>query len=402
MNSKSAILQKVHEKVHGLKSLRKWTAPKIYHGGEDYDLEKDWYVYYSFRNPKTGRLERQQNIKRGNRFKTKEDRLRILKTYRDALHELLQEGFSPYDDSQEEDNSFTIEYALDFAMNNKRETWSDNNYRVTEARVNVFKEFLKKKRLLKRPPEAITKATVNEFLDEILHSTSAANRNNYRAALSSIFSFLVLRDVVEQNYFLKVPKLKLRPKGKKVYSKKLKQSVIDWMKENDPNLLQFIQIFTFGMIRPVEAVRLRVKDLNFEEGYFYVNTKQKARKKKIMSELLVNVLPDLSGCEPDDFVITQNGPGKWDRSDDGRREFFTRRFQAMRDVLKFDSDLKMYNFRHTIITELYTKLIDEHGKKKSIQLLMEITGHSSEKALNHYLETTDAYLPKDFSKYLKQ
>ncbi len=99
-------------------------------------------------------------------------------------------------------------------------------------------------------------------------------------------------------------------------------------------------------------------------------------------------------------MITKTGvPSQWNIADNRRREFFSNRFKAMRDVLKFDKDLKMYNFRHTIISELYVKLIDQHGKKKAIQLLMEITGHSTEKALMFYLETMDAYLPADFSKY---
>ncbi len=103
---------------------------------------------------------------------------------------------------------------------------------------------------------------INIF-DEILHKTSAANRNNYRSGLSALFSFLILRDLVTENYFLKIPKLKTKPKGTKVFSKELKQDVIDWMKKNDPVLLNFIQVFTFGMIRPIEAVRLKVSDLKY-------------------------------------------------------------------------------------------------------------------------------------------
>jgi integrase len=393
------ILSKVHEKVHGLKTKKNWSTPKIYHGGNSFDLSKDWYVYFSFRNPSTNLLVRQGNIKRGNRFKSKLKRLEILHVYQKALIELLDEGFSPYDVQEKDQPQHTIEYALDFAMTNKKETYAVNNYKVMIARVGVFKEFLKKKRLLQRPPEMITKQVINDFLDETLHNSSAANRNNYKSGLSALFTFLVLRDIVQENYFLKIPKLKTKPKGKKTYSKVLQQSVLDWMRTNDPLLLQFIQIFTFGMIRPVEAVRLQVKDINIQERFFYVNSKQKSEKKKIISQLLFDVLPDLSTADPNDFLITKDGVGSWNRSDNGRRNFFTQRFLTMRDVLQFDSDLKMYNFRHTIISELYVKLIAEHGKNKAIELLLEITGHSTEKALMHYLETMDASLPADFSKY---
>jgi hypothetical protein len=55
-----------------------YSEPKIFTGGTDINswsklsnrekkeaLSKRWYVYYSFRNPKTGKLARQTNIKAG-------------------------------------------------------------------------------------------------------------------------------------------------------------------------------------------------------------------------------------------------------------------------------------------------------------------------------------------------
>ncbi|HDZ15003.1 MAG TPA: hypothetical protein ENH60_08925, partial [Pricia sp.] len=35
---------------HGLER-KKYKEPKIYHGGDNFDLSKRWYVYYSFAKP---------------------------------------------------------------------------------------------------------------------------------------------------------------------------------------------------------------------------------------------------------------------------------------------------------------------------------------------------------------
>ena len=45
---------------HDVIEKKSYSTPKIYtaHG----NLEKRWYVYFSFRNPETGKLDRQQNI----------------------------------------------------------------------------------------------------------------------------------------------------------------------------------------------------------------------------------------------------------------------------------------------------------------------------------------------------
>ena len=51
-----------YENVYGLKMKKNYSVPVIYHGGDDYDLSKRWYVYYSYRHPETGILVRQSPI----------------------------------------------------------------------------------------------------------------------------------------------------------------------------------------------------------------------------------------------------------------------------------------------------------------------------------------------------
>jgi len=154
------------------------------------------------------------------------------------------------------------------------------------------------------------------------------------------------------------------------------------------------------MIRPIEAVRLKVKDINLEERYFYIHGKTKKEKKKLIPKLLMDVMPDISFAHPEHYIVTKSGVGFWKLSEIRRRDFFTKRFLRMRNTLGFDKNLKMYNFRHTIISNIYENLIKVHGKTKATELLMEITGHATQRALHFYLNTIDAYLPEDFSKHI--
>ena len=77
------LLLAVHENVHVLPMKLNFSDPKIYTGGvaiskwskltskeKNEALEKPWYVYFSFRHPKTGKLEKQFFIKaRANKLK---------------------------------------------------------------------------------------------------------------------------------------------------------------------------------------------------------------------------------------------------------------------------------------------------------------------------------------------
>ena len=52
-------------------------------------------MYFSFRNPKTGKLQRMKNIYgKVNLYKTKEDRLAVLSSYRKRLLLLLKQGYN--------------------------------------------------------------------------------------------------------------------------------------------------------------------------------------------------------------------------------------------------------------------------------------------------------------------
>ncbi|WP_237332499.1 tyrosine-type recombinase/integrase [Zobellia amurskyensis] len=120
MPSISVLLQNVHETVHTFRMKPNFTEPKIYTGGVDIKqwskltkteqenaLNKSWYIYFSFRDPDTGILKRQPNIKAGaNRFTNKRERLSFLKILQAKLILLLNEGFSPYQRSIELENKF--------------------------------------------------------------------------------------------------------------------------------------------------------------------------------------------------------------------------------------------------------------------------------------------------------
>jgi len=57
------------------------------------DLKKRWYVYFSYRNPETGKLKRVTPFYGdAHKQKTKEDRLFVISEYRKKILELLKKA----------------------------------------------------------------------------------------------------------------------------------------------------------------------------------------------------------------------------------------------------------------------------------------------------------------------
>lgn len=89
-----------HDLEHDLTQKKLFSIPKIYTANGD--KSKRWYVYFSFRDPKTGNLKRMPNIYgETNKYKTKEDRLSMLSVYRKRLIYLLKKGYNPFEDNAE-------------------------------------------------------------------------------------------------------------------------------------------------------------------------------------------------------------------------------------------------------------------------------------------------------------
>ena len=106
MSTISLLLQAVHVSVHDLPMKTNYSEPKIFTGGVEFSqwnklskqaqqeaISKDWYVYYSVRNPETEKLVRQPNIKQeANRIKTPKERLQYLITLQQDLSVLLKKA----------------------------------------------------------------------------------------------------------------------------------------------------------------------------------------------------------------------------------------------------------------------------------------------------------------------
>ena len=79
---------------------KNYSPPKLYTANGD--LTKRWYVYFSFRNPTTGRLKRITPFYgEANKYKTKEDRLFVLSAYRKKILDVLKKGYNPFEDNTE-------------------------------------------------------------------------------------------------------------------------------------------------------------------------------------------------------------------------------------------------------------------------------------------------------------
>jgi integrase len=448
------LLQRVHQNVHQIRhslDKKKFSEPKIYTGGVDITLwnelskeeqsqaiSKDWYIYYKFLDATSGKLKRMPNIKGGcNRFKTKRERIAILTKLRDALEYLLEKGLNPYLEAdlslldsglpslseskititgpipnkpevtlisepikiEPIEPILSINEAFEYALKIKKKSLNETSYMNFAGRINRFKKALDEN----APITSLNRKQTNEYLNSILESTSARNRNNTRIDLSTLFEVLANDEIIPENFIKRINTLKTKPERNKTYTPEMQENIYSYLENNDPLLLLFIKFISYNFLRPVEVCRLKVGDLDVKDKKLYVRAKNKLVKIKIIPEILIKDLPDLTLMNKVDFLFTPSKiGGEWIATENNRRDHFSKRFKTIvKDHFGLGADYGMYSFRHTFITKLYRELRKSYSPFEAKSILMNITGHSTMSALELYLRDIDAELPEDYSHLLE-
>lgn len=150
-----------------------------------------------------------------------------------------------------------------------------------------------KKRLGKSSVTVISKKLVNEYLNTVLKTSSARNRNNTRTDIGSLFQVLEDNEIVSDNFVRKINVIKTVLIRNKTYTPKLQKDIYNYLEDNDPLLLLFVKFVSYNFLRPVEVCRLRIEDVDIEDKKIYVRAKNKPVKIKIIPDILLESLPDL-------------------------------------------------------------------------------------------------------------
>jgi len=414
--------EKEYSFEYRFKVKRSYSDPKIYTAKDD--LKKRWYVYYSYRDPKTGRLKKMPPIYGNvNYYKTKSERLNILMSFQRNLLKLLKEGYNPFEDctnlyESKTTDTFTtvnvpppapveepkmgLEEAFIFAMKLKKSTLNQTSYRGLNNRIDNFLKWMKEHYPVIIHIEDLSKKIVTSFLNYQLEKTSPRNRNNYRTDLSSVVQMLEDNEIIIVNYVKKIPTIKSIPTRNKTYSSNQQEEIFKYLETADPILLLYIQFISYNFLRPLEVCRLKIKDINTLDSKLEFKAKNSPLKTKIIPEILMKEIPDLSGLNPEHYLFTPKKIGdSWDTQENNRRDHFSKRFKAVvKDHFKLGKDYGLYSFRHTFITKLYRKFVKASSPYSAKSKLLLVTGHSTMDALQKYLRDIDAELPEDYSSYL--
>lgn len=395
-----------------------FTNPKVYipkkleNGKKVPNIDKHWYVYYYFRNPNTGNLDKFIEKQGINRIKTVSERKKFANALKKALLKFLQEGNSPFKTKKAkiENKSLSVEEALTIALKEKKKVWSESSIDAYTSIFNIFLSWLKEKKIDEKPIEKLTKRHVVMFLNELTNKNGRAikntTRNGYRRVISSLLGKLVNDDVIKINVVSSIEILKTKSHKNTPFTHFQLQEIKKYCLENDSYLHLFFQFVIYAFLREIEICRIRVRDIDLENKIIKVKSKTEQVSTVLIIEPLLIILKtmDLPNQNPEHFLFTKNlCIGAWETKKEASKvRFFQKRFRNLRekigDKIQLTPNQGIYSARHTSALDLFNSfkkqgLTDLEAKYK----LMEITRHKSISGLENYLRDIGASLPKDYS-----
>lgn len=399
------LLSNEYANAYDLEYKSQYSAPKIYDANGD--LSKRWYVYFSFRKTAESALVRFPNNFYAAQYLDKKDRLQWLKKIQRTLSILLKDGFDPYNpenkfefDTEDKSNQ-SIEEALKFALNIKKSTLAATSYKGLEGRILRFEKWLNENGFKNRLITTVNKKVVTSYLNEILIATSAKNRNNTRTDISSIFTVLADNDIIPDNFIHKVPVLKSTPEKNKSFTTEEEAKIFNYLDKNNKLLALYVKFISYNFLRPVEVNRVKIGDIDLNDKILKIKTKTGFKVKRI-PQLLIDEIPDLSIYPCDAYLFGRKDFGQyWEATENNRRNDYSDYFLEVKKKFGFDKNYGLYSFRHTFITKLYNTFIKEMTPNEAESNIMSITGHSTKTALRKYLREINAYIPDDYSKYIR-
>lgn len=314
---------------------------------------KDWYVYYSFRNPATGKLV-PYKIRDGiNRIKDPKKRKAKASELIADKNRQLNEGWTPFENSgvaSSELSKLNLLDAMGKVLEIKAPELRKDTKRTYKSTVNIFKDFLELHGMQGVIPKYFTALNAQEYSDYLItvRKHSPKTHNNNLINIKTLFNLLKDRELIDSEPFKKI-KTKKEGEGRVLfYSNSQKETIKKHLKDTDSPLYLYVQLIFYCFIRPNELMKLKVKDIDFKAKSIFVEADTSKNTKNGIVPIHENLFPLLKNkyakLDPETYLFGHKLLPNFifydrDRASEAHRKMLI--------GLGIDTKHKLYEWKHT-------------------------------------------------------
>jgi integrase len=394
-----------------MKRQKIFILPKLQDCGGD--LKKQWYVYFTYCNPATNKMERFRLYSGFTQCKTKKEKKAHAKKVIEDYTYRLKSGWNPFKDDISAVYTDNLEYdaasrVFRAARSGNRtfnyysnlflpeiEGMAEKTYKNYISKYRTFDAWLTKKGYSENDICFISPDIMRGFFLYLINDEKLARITvmKYRHMLERFFDWCV-----KKKYLLRSPMEDLPDTTREndQAPRPIHESDIDRLvqkiKETDPQLWLTVQLEYYCFLRPGQEIRLaRISWFDIARGIITVPKQLvKTRQEKfviipvqfreyLMNEWKIHLFP------PDYYLIGQNGmPGTKPLGSNNLRN----RFNIIRDSLNLPKVYKLYSWKHTGNARAADAGIPAYHRQKQ-------NGHSSMGSFEDYLKNKIGFTSKE-------
>lgn len=385
------------------------------------DTSKKWFVFFSVRNPKSGKMERFKDYKGLNKTKNPHERYTLASSIIENFASKLKQGWSPFlDDSkyiytdnlqyqnlariygkQRKGNRTVRFFANAFFDDYKGHIDPDGSYHTYQSKLRIFTQWIESVNLQYNDISAIDNETIIRFFKWLIDVQKRSRKtvNDYRQILQNFFQWLISKKIISSNPVFDIPRCTQINDSS---ASPIHRADIEIFKESiktDPQLWLAIQFQYYCALRPGKELRLlKIKNIDFINGSVTINRSQ-AKTKITRTVIIPRCFLDeirsvykLHLCNKEFYVFSKNGlPGNEHLGKNTLRY----RFNAFRKKLNMPIEYKFYSWKHTGgVQASISGIPDKHISMQmghtnlttTARYLRKMTGYQSDQIKNQFPE----------------
>jgi integrase len=305
-----------------------------------------WHIEYYILDPVSGKLLRK-------RFRLNDLKKQCASAaeFKQKANQVLQEltnklvsGWSPQGEIQSSRYYSSLFEALEKFKEVKTRELRPDSMRTYKGIIKLFKEWLKMDCVC----IDFGRAQALSFMDycDTDRRVSATTWNNYLKVCRVIWGWLLDNLYIKDNPFRYIKKKRTDEKFRVVIPQAVRKRIADYFEQKNPGYLLVCSLVFYSLIRPTEITRLRVRDIDKENGHIFLpDTATKCHKSRftpVDPALLSRLSAFVEGYNADDFIFARGfKPG----ANGIKKKQYLVVWERMRKDLNLPDEYQLYSLR---------------------------------------------------------
>lgn len=319
---------------------------------------KECYIYFSVRNPETGKMKRFK--RKLNKYHSARERRQVAKILCSEINMRLALGWNPLSDAGGSLILNKFNDVLDDFITVKSKEMEANSLRSYKSYVNHLKDFLDKRECPDTfPVQKFSKELAKSIMNELDSNPkiSARTFNNYRAFFIILFNWIIEKGYIKDNPFIDTPKKakRLTKKHRRLFTDQELNELIAFLERENPRYLAACMLCYCCFVRPKEICLLKGADIDLRRQVVYIRSeiaKNDCDSCRTIPDEAVCYLKILEGCPQDHYLFSELHTFSSGKHLLCSRELARYWNNTVRAKLGYPMELQFYSLKDTGITRM--------------------------------------------------